>query len=620
MFCAWVKVMDKLRDFLQSWPGRILMLLCLAPMVLLGLEGYFGGGGLKPDQIAKVGDEPITTVNLQNDMTIARTQLLQNYDASLIDEQALKMQTLDNLINRALLQTQASLLGMYLSDEAITRLLQTEPAFIDANGQFSNDLFAQYLQQNRLTKDVLFDNYRHQMNVRNLGGSILATAIYPKAQISRLIDLQTKSRPLWVKRLAWQDYADKVFVTDDEIRQYYNAHQQELINPEMVDLQVLAITPEQLKIDEPSQNELQALYQQDLANNKQLAHIVIADHNEAKIAQVQAEIHAKKDFAKLAQTYSDDPTGQAGGDIGSFNPSIFGEDRYVVQAAIANLAKGEVSAPVKTRFGTHFFKVVDIGKADGFAQQKNALKAQRMAEKQKIAYDNLIVEINNKVADQFALKDIANEYNLPIISLNNYPKSNNTTRYNQPAVILAAFDELTLAEQGVSHNLQIESATVWVQPSNYRQAKPMDLTQASPIIKERLIQEKAGVFAMQQAKALADKLSLDDLSALQSLGDISRSNMAINDEERAQLFVHPAKDGLAIWTVATKAGASVFAGGKISQIGQSVMSQSEKDMAVAMIKHNAGQDYLQDYLQYLRSVHDVQVNHDALGGLRSLKQ
>ena len=46
--------MDKLRDFLKSWPGRILLILCLSPLALLGVESYFGGN-VDPNQIAQVG-------------------------------------------------------------------------------------------------------------------------------------------------------------------------------------------------------------------------------------------------------------------------------------------------------------------------------------------------------------------------------------------------------------------------------------------------------------------------------------------------------------------------------------------------------------------------------------
>ncbi len=607
--------MDKLRDFLQSWPGRIFMLLCLSPMVLLGLEGYFGGGALTPDQVAKVGDTPITMNQLQSEMTASRTQLLENYDAAMINEEALQSQTLENLVNRTLLETQASLLGMHLSDETITRLLQADPTFADANGQFSNDLFAQYLQQNGLTKDRLFATYRNQVNIRNLMNGILSTAIYPKSQISRLIELQTQSRPLWVKRLAWQDYADKVSVTDSEINQYYNAHKDTLISPETVDLQVLAVDANQVKINEPTDDELKALYNQGLVNTKQLAHIVIADNNAAKIAEIQGKINAKQDFAELAKTYSDDPTGEMGGEIGLFNASVFGTDGKAVQAAIANINKGEVSAPVKTRFGTHFFKVIDVGQAQSFEEQKTALKAQAIEDRRQSAYQELIVNINNKVADEFSLKDIASEYNLPIVSLNNYTKTNNTSAYNQPAVIAAAFDELTVADQGVSPNLQIENKTVWVQPTNHQASAPMDLTAASPVIKQRLIEEKSIALALQDANAQAAKINENNLSSLQSLGDISRRNPVISDEERGQLFVHPATTGVAVWTVPTKAGVSIFAGGKITQTSQSVMNPAEQAMASSIIKDNAGQDYLEDYLHYLRSTHEVQINENVLKGL-----
>lgn len=50
--------MDKLRDFLKSWPGRILLILCLSPLALLGIESYFQGG-VDPNQVAQVGEASV---------------------------------------------------------------------------------------------------------------------------------------------------------------------------------------------------------------------------------------------------------------------------------------------------------------------------------------------------------------------------------------------------------------------------------------------------------------------------------------------------------------------------------------------------------------------------------
>lgn len=607
--------MDKLRDFLQSWPGRILMLLCLSPMVFLGMEGYFTGGQLNADQVAKVGDTPISVEQLRSEMTYTKNQLMANTDPSLIDDIALKKQTLDNLINRTLLETQASLLGMHLSDEAITKLLQNDPTFADANGQFSNDLFAQYLQQNGLTKDRLFDTYRNQLNLRSLMNSVLSTAIYPNSQISRLIDLQTQSRPVWVKRIAWQDFAKQVSITDTDIQNYYNSHKDQLVNAERVDLHVLAIDNNNVKTPAPSDDELLAMYQESQLQNKSLAHILITDNNVDKIANAQNALQAGEDFAQVAKTYSDDPTKEMGGEIGTFSESLFGANAQVVKDAIMPLNKGQISQPIKTSFGTHIFKVIDVAAAPSFEQQKTALKAQFINQSVQQNRQELIVNINTKIANGFSLKDVADEYQLVLQTITDYPKTNNTTALNQPAIIHAAFDEFTLSDGGVSPNLEVAGKTIWVQPTNHRLADNMTLEQARPLITQKLTQQKATDLAMQQAKKQAANDN-HDITNFQALGDVSHQHPAIGDDERTQLFIHKASDDkLASWAVLTDKGASVFLGGKITTNRTSVMSDIEKSIAATMIKDNAGQDYLEDYLRYLRDNHKVQINDSVLQSL-----
>lgn len=603
--------MDKLRDFIKSWPGRILMVIFLSPMVLLGLEGYLHSGDLTVDQVAKVGDTPIALGQLQGEINTAKSRLGETTDPSLINNTALKNQTLDNLINRTLLETQASLLGMHLSDEAISRLLQADPSFADANGQFSNDLFAQYLQQNGLTKDRLFATYRNQLNLRSLMNSVLATAIYPDDQISRLIDLQTQSRPLWVKRIAWQDYADKVSISDSEINEYYTAHKPTLISAERVDLQLLAIDPSHVTVQKPSDDELLKIFHENALKNKSLAHILVADNDAQKVANIQSELNANKDFASVAKQYSDDPTGQMGGEIGVFNEAIFGADANAVKTAISTLNQGEISAPIKTQFGTHIFKVISADTTD-FASQKQALYDEFMQTAKQNAYQDLIVQINAKVADGFSLKDVADEYKLSVQSIKDYPKTNNATAFNQPAVIELAFDELLISENGVSPNIDMADKTVWIQPTNHRMAGEMTLAEARPIIVQKITQDKASKLAMQDAQNMLKTLN-SSTKGLTNLGNISRQSPTISDDERPQLFAKDAKDdALAVWAVPTDKGVSVFAGGKIATNRTQVMSDTEKSVASNIIKDNVGQDYLEDYLQYLREVHKVQINDSVL--------
>ena len=86
--------MDNLRDFLKSWPGRILLILCLSPLALLGIESYFHSG-VDPNQVAQVGDESVSLSQYQNALNSRRSELLEDIeDPSLLNEDVLHQQVL----------------------------------------------------------------------------------------------------------------------------------------------------------------------------------------------------------------------------------------------------------------------------------------------------------------------------------------------------------------------------------------------------------------------------------------------------------------------------------------------------------------------------------------------
>lgn len=77
-----------------------------------------------------------------------------------------------------------------------------------------------------------------------------------------------------------------------------------------------------------------------------------------KAAEVRKKAVAGEDFAKLAKEYSQDPSAKEnGGDLGYFTAFRM---VYPFETAAYNTPKGGISKIVRTRFGYHIIKVVDI--------------------------------------------------------------------------------------------------------------------------------------------------------------------------------------------------------------------------------------------------------------------
>ncbi|UZA25881.1 SurA N-terminal domain-containing protein [Moraxella bovis] len=606
-----------MRNFMQSWAGKAVLVITLIPMAFLGVQSFSGGGQIAPNQIVKVGDTAIDTTTFQSEVNNYRARLLEQVDGSLINDKALNDEVLDSMIDRALLENQAQFFGMTVSDDAITRLLQADPTFHDANGKFSNDVFAQYLQSRGMTKDMLFTMFRTQLSLRQLTSSILGTAVYPDSQISRLIDLQTQSREAWVVRYNWQDFADKVTVSPAEIEAYYNANKKDMIQSPSVDLAYVTLSDADIKVDAVSEDEIRAEYQASLqgqGDRRQLSHILLTgDNAEHRAKDIKAKLDAGESFEALAKAHSDDPTGESGGDIGSYNPAFFGDSSSAVENAISGLTAGGVSEPVQTGFGYHIFKVTKMGDAPSLDSMRDELTKRATERKRANAMNEMITKINTMATDSMGISDIAQETGLTARSIKGYTKDNNTSELSAPVVVSAAFDDFAINDQSVSPNITLADKTVWVQPTNYQDARELTLAEASEQIKVTLTKQKAIKLALDTANARAKEDPATLTKSAQRLGVVTRQSPELLPAERASLFVHN-KDGMSAWVVETDAGASVMVGDKAQSTATAQISDAERLSASQIIRDNVGQDQLQDYLHYLRDTKEVQINEQAMSG------
>ena len=81
-------------------------------------------------------------------------------------------------------------------------------------------------------------------------------------------------------------------------------------------------------------------------------HILVA--TEQQCSTLKTQIEGGADFGAVARQHSSCPSGQSGGDLGSFSPGMMVPefDKVVFSAPV-----GTVQGPVKTEFGYHLIEV-----------------------------------------------------------------------------------------------------------------------------------------------------------------------------------------------------------------------------------------------------------------------
>ncbi len=128
---------------------------------------------------------------------------------------------------------------------------------------------------------------------------------------------------------------------------------------------------------------------------------------EAKIKKIRSEVAAPKaDFAAIAKLQSDCPSKERGGDLGFFQSGMMVPE---FEKAAFSLKPGEISEPVRTKFGYHLIKLEEkkAGKAADFTTAKPKLERQLVAKKRFEAVKEVITKLRQEAKIEIKISDIA---------------------------------------------------------------------------------------------------------------------------------------------------------------------------------------------------------------------
>lgn len=179
-------------------------------------------------------------------------------------------------------------------------------------------------------------------------------------------------------KLLRQKYSEEMEITDDEVRDAYEAGKARFSKPEEVHASHILVSTRELKTDE------------DKAAARE------------KIAGILQKVKDGEDFGELAEEHSDCPSGKRSkGDLGFF-------PRQGMVAPFADAAfsmkAGELSDIVETEFGYHIIKVTDRrdARTTTLEEAKQALFDRLEVDKIRQVRDKLLAELKEKGTIEYA--------------------------------------------------------------------------------------------------------------------------------------------------------------------------------------------------------------------------
>jgi peptidyl-prolyl cis-trans isomerase D len=476
------------------------------------------GGG--DTSVAKVDGVEISQGQLQNAFLQQRQRLQDMFGGELpamFSEEMIKSQVLQQLIRQQVLVQSAADSGMRISDQRLAETITGIEAFQE-DGEFSSTRYRQLLSAQGMSPGLFEQRLRRDMLAAQLTGTISQSAIITDTSVDNYLRLQQQQRSVGYLTVPMSKFAGEVSVSDEEISAYYEQHSQDYMQPERVKVDYLELKLDQIAgaidVDEAAVRERYDAQQMNYSTPEQrkASHILIKvakdaqqeeiDSARGKAEELLARIKQGEDFGELAKAESADPgSARQGGDLGYFGKGVMDP---AFEAATFTLEKGQVSEPVRSSFGFHLIKLVDIqaGETKPFDTVKAEIEKEIQTERAEQQYYDLAEQLANLTYEHpESLQLAAEQLELPIKTSAYFSRNGGQGITANPKLTAAAFSEEILERGNNSETIELERNHMVVLRLNEHQAAMLrPLEQVRSGIVSALKSDKA----KQNAKELAD--------------------------------------------------------------------------------------------------------------------
>lgn len=220
-------MLDGLRDFAKSWPGKI-----LGAFLLVGVAGFGINNvivDLGSNTVARVGDEEINSREFLRAYQSQANRIAQQMGsvptASQAEAMGLPTAVILGLSEGAALDTLSTQFGLGVSENRLARLLREDPSFHGTLGTFEPALFSQVLQSAGWTEAEYFEARSAEAQRDQITTALFADADMPEVAAGLINDYATATRTIDYIALSATSIETPPAPTEDELAAYLAEHQ-----------------------------------------------------------------------------------------------------------------------------------------------------------------------------------------------------------------------------------------------------------------------------------------------------------------------------------------------------------------------------------------------------------
>jgi peptidyl-prolyl cis-trans isomerase D len=408
----------------STWLGKAVMAAIMGVLVISfaiwGIGDIFRGFGL--NAVAKIGNTEISIEQFRQYYTDRLQQLSRQLGRPITPDQArglgLDRQLLGQLVAEIALDEQSKKLRLGIANAKIAQRITSDPNFRAPNGQFDRARFEQIIRQAGYTEGRFVEEQRRVTLRRQIAQSISGGLIVPVTAQAAINQYQNEKRSIEYLALGAAQAGDIPAPTPEVLGKYFDERKVLFRAPEYRKITLLSLTPADVaKPDAVSDADAKSDYEQHknsygAPERRELHQIVFPNAEEA--AAAHERITKGLSFADLAKErgLKDSDT-----DVGTVAKSDV-IDPAVADAAFA-LKSGDISAPVKGRFGTVLLQVgkIEPGQQKSYEEVAPEIKRAIAQSRAKTEIGNLRDKIEDERAAGSTLAESAKKLGLKAVTI-----------------------------------------------------------------------------------------------------------------------------------------------------------------------------------------------------------
>ncbi len=360
-----------LRENSGNWIIKIFLGIIVLVFVFLGVGSMNSG---RDNSVASVNDTPITMdeyqVAYRNLVEQMRNRFQDNLTDDLLKALNVKQQALNTLIEDKLMAEQADAFEIRVTDSELQESILSMNVF-QKDGRFDMELYKRLLGLNSMTPEMFEQLQRTQLRTQKLQDMIVGAVSVSDMEARSFYDFHNTSMKIDYMKIDPADFSE-ISVTSEQVQAHYEENKDRYQSEPRRKAAFIRYSSKDFQDQVTiSKEQVTAYYDQhpeefDIPEQVEAGHILIqvddtADELAVETARKEALAVYERavkgaDFAELARETSQGPSREDGGYLGKFDRNSMVQP--FADAAFA-LQPGEISEPVRTRFGWHVIQVMN---------------------------------------------------------------------------------------------------------------------------------------------------------------------------------------------------------------------------------------------------------------------